>query len=102
MNKIVNLPDFFSGSAEDIWNEAKAQLKLSMTKATFDTWLANSCGLSFDDHVLVVGVSNPYAQDWCTSRLMKIVERAVEAVMGEKVEVRFKVRHHENLSEKES
>jgi hypothetical protein len=91
MNKIASFPDFSSGSAREIWDQALKELELQMTKPTFDSWLKNSRGVSLDDHILTVGVGNKYAVDWCTNRLKSIVEQAVIGVVGERVEVKFEV-----------
>lgn len=77
--------------AEEIWDQAKEDLKLQMTRSTFDTWLATSQGLSLGDHILTVGVKNQYAVEWCTHRLGELIERALVGILGEGVEVRFEV-----------
>lgn len=92
MNKMANSPDFFSGSAEDIWTQTLESLKLQMLQATFDQWLKNSRGVSFDDHVLTVGVQTQGAAEWCTDRMGKVIERTLREVMGDEVEVKFVVR----------
>ena len=78
-------------SVEEIWNQAKKDLALQMTKATFDYWLKASRGVSLEDHVLTVGVATEAAVEWCTHRMGKMIARTVAEVAGDAVEVRFVV-----------
>lgn len=63
---------------------ALAELKLQMTTATFNTWLADSQLLKFDEPAgkYVIGVRNDYAQDWLQHRLHDTIARALQAVTG--------------------
>lgn len=91
MNKTAGSPDFFHGSAEEIWKQALGELSLQMTKPTFDAYLRNSQGLSFDDHTLVVGLPNESVKDWVGNRLQGMIKRTLVGVVGHEVGVRFEV-----------
>lgn len=79
-----------SSDLNDIWKVILGELELSMTTATFDTWLKDSRLLSMDEGAFVVGVRNQYAVDWLENRMKPVVVRVVEGVLGKAiVSIRF-------------
>lgn len=75
----------------DIWQDSLQELRLQMTTATFNTWLADSRLVHADDADLVISVRNAYAADWLQHRLIDVVERIVTAVAGRKYNITFQV-----------
>lgn len=75
----------------ETWNKAKEHLAGQMTRATFDTWLANTWVESVDGAEWVIGVQNAYALDWLQNRLATVISRALAHVAGGPVAVRFVV-----------
>ena len=73
------------------WGQVLDQLRLQMTKATYDTWLAGSQVVGIEPGVWVVGVRSAYALDWLTGRLGGLVAQTVGRVAGNGVSVRFVV-----------
>ena len=81
------------------WERALGELKLQMTKATFDTWLRSSVVVSCEPVSgvdptsgalsWVIGVDHQYAVDWLSNRLASIVIRAVERASGRPAEITF-------------
>jgi len=78
-------------TADQIWQAALRELQLQMTKATFDTWLKNTRGISHEDGIFVIGVPNALARDWLENRLLTTVERTLVGIIGHPVEVEFAV-----------
>lgn len=78
--------------ARRIWRAAQGDLQLQMTRASYDTWLIDSHGLSYEDGTLVVAVSSPYTQQWLQHRLLGTIKRTLAGIVGRTVEVRFVVR----------
>lgn len=74
-----------------IWAAALGELRLQMTKATFDTWVRDTEALEFDNSRLVVGVPNAFAKDWLENRLQTTVERVLTGILGYPVAVSFLV-----------
>jgi predicted RNA-binding Zn-ribbon protein involved in translation (DUF1610 family) len=85
------------GSAREIWNTAQGELKLQMTRATFDSWIRPARALGWenghDDSMptLVVGVHSPYAKEWVEARLDVMIQRTVTGIVGRAVGVRYVV-----------
>jgi len=74
----------------DIWTSAKAQLRLQMTRATFETWVDQTHQVGdIADNRLTIGVPNSYAQDWLENRLYETIQRAVSAVAEQSLDLAF-------------
>jgi chromosomal replication initiator protein len=78
--------------ADEIWQAALGELQLQLTKATFDTWLKNTCAVSYEDGTFVVAVENAFARDWLYNRLMSVVKRTLCTITHSTIELRFVVR----------
>jgi chromosomal replication initiator protein len=83
-------PDF-PMSPNDLWQTALGQLRLQMTRATFDTWLKSSQGLSLQGDTLVIGVPNAYAKDWIEQRLEPTVQQTLTDINGRSLDCSFVV-----------
>ena len=69
--------DGLSVEAHRIWTESLEELKLQMTKATFDTWLRGSEVVEAGDGCLTIAVQHVHAVDWLQNRLLPVIERTV-------------------------
>ena len=75
-----------------VWEAAKGELQLQMTKATYDTWISNTFPIAYEDGTFIVGVHNTYAQEWLENRLRTIIKRTLIGLTSRTCEVRFVVR----------
>jgi len=80
--------------ARQLWQAALGQLQLQLAKPTYDTWVRDTQGISYEDGVLVVGVHSAYAKDWLENRLYGQVQRTVTNTAGRTTSVRFVVRRN--------
>ncbi|MDT8307772.1 MAG: DnaA N-terminal domain-containing protein [Anaerolineae bacterium] len=80
-------------SAEELWQAALEELRLQMTKATFNQWLLGSAAVleASTPLSLTVAVRNRYAREWLAHRLHSVIVRTLAAVAGYRVQVRFVV-----------
>lgn len=78
-------------SPEELWQLTLDELRPQMTRATFDQWLLGSDVVreASTSLSLTVAVRNRYAQEWLTNRLHNVIVRALAAVAGYRVQVRF-------------
>ena len=76
---------------EKAWKATLGELELQMTKATFNTWLKDTCLLRHKDNLYVIGVRNAYAKDWLETRLQDTILRTLTAMVDGNVELQFKV-----------
>lgn len=75
----------------ELWRTTLFELRLQMTKATFNTWLADSFILTAASTPAfwVIVVRNEFAWEWLTYRLCSVIERTVVGLMGKQVTVCF-------------
>jgi hypothetical protein len=78
---------------DDLWQATLEELRLQMTKATFNQWLLGSFAVpeASTPLSLTVAVRNRYAQEWLAHRLHPLIARTLAAVAGYEVQVCFTV-----------
>lgn len=81
-----------TGRYVPIWEAARGELALQMTRATFDRWLREAELLFADGRRFEIAVASEQAQAWLTHRLHKNVLRTLRALHGEVETVEFTVR----------
>ena len=74
-----------------IWGQVLAELKLRMTKATFDTWLVQTHLQELTDDKAVITCPNGFAVDWLENRLARPIRDTLTGVLGREVEISFVV-----------
>jgi hypothetical protein len=82
------LPDLVL-DARDVWVRVLEELRMQMTRATFDTWLAGSQVDRVEGGAIVVSVRDMYAVEWLGGRWSGPIERTVTGIVGQPVTVRF-------------
>jgi len=105
-------PDFLRGhkpnqNIDAVWQAALGELQLQMPRATFDTWLKGTCVMAYEPSHnanneggrLIIGTQNTFAKDWLENRLEGKVKRTVAGILGQPVEVQFRVRPRSDDSE---
>ena len=75
--------------AEELWQEALAELRGAMDPSTFNAWLKGSRVARAEGRRWTVAVRNETAAGWLAHRLRPAVERVVARLAGEAVEVGF-------------
>ena len=78
-------------SAHRIWEATLGQLQLQVSRPSFDTWLKDTEGLSFQEDQIVVGVPTTFAAEWLEKRMFQLIEKNLESVLRRPVELRFQV-----------
>jgi len=77
----------------NIWQHTLEQLKLQMTQATFDTWLANTTA-ELTGNTLTITLQNDYAKDWLENQLLHTIQRTTTRVAGHPLQIAFTVKRH--------
>jgi hypothetical protein len=72
-----------------IWARVLEELRLQMTRATFDTWLRGSRVVDVRGGALVVRVRDGYAVEWLRARWLAPIQRTVAGVVGCDVGIQF-------------
>ena len=83
---------------DELWQTALSELRGQMTKATFNSWLADSRVLTEVStlHSLVIAVRNQYAREWLTHRLAPVIARTLAYITGGRVELHFVCNNYAN------
>ncbi|HEX9114667.1 MAG TPA: chromosomal replication initiator protein DnaA [Anaerolineae bacterium] len=76
---------------KEAWEIARSQLRLQMTKGTYDTWVRDTVCLASEDNAFVIGCPNAYARDWLSMRLRPMIKRTLISIVGHAVDVTFVV-----------
>ena len=79
-------------NAEQIWEAALGELRLQMTKATFDSWLMGARFDRYEDDIFFIAVGTEYARDWLQNRLSGLIKRTLTGILEKPVEVQFVLR----------
>ena len=76
-------------SAREVWEIARSQLRLQMTKSTYDTWVRDTSCVAHEDNSFVIACPNAYAKDWLSLRLRPLIKRTLVSILGHAAEVTF-------------
>lgn len=78
--------------AQEIWAHVLDELRMQMTRATFDTWLGGSQVVGVEGEGMVVLVRDAYAEEWLRARWLHPIQRTLRGIVGRAVPVRFERR----------
>ena len=79
-------------STREIWKAVLGELQLQLPRPTFETWLKNTDGVSYDEHQFVVEAPTPFAVAWLERRMYNAIQKTVEKVTERPLDVVFRVR----------
>ncbi|MEA4811345.1 MAG: chromosomal replication initiator protein DnaA [Anaerolineaceae bacterium] len=79
--------------AHQAWQAVKAQLKMELSKAQYDTWVKQSEFLSFEESnaLFTLSARNAFACDWLNDRLKSTIANKLTGLMASPVQVIFKL-----------
>lgn len=69
-------------TAQQHWKDTLAQLQLQMPRATFDTWVKDTCLVAAEDGHYTIATKSAYAQDWLQNRLFDTIRRSLAHITG--------------------
>jgi len=73
------------------WRMVVDQLRMEMSKASFDTWVQPLEPLGYKNSVFTLRAYNTYGRDWVENRLKSRITRLLEGLYGEPVTLRLVV-----------
>lgn len=73
----------------DLWEQVLARLQGEVSKSGFDTWLRGTRPLDFTGECLVLGVRNPFAQQWIQTHYLQHLRLAVSQAIGHDTDVQL-------------
>jgi len=73
------------------WQEALAALRLSLSPATFKTWIKNIRLIQIEEDAIILGCPNPYTKEWLEKRYQARLEESLLQKTGRSIRLEFKV-----------
>lgn len=77
--------------AKVYWDVTYEELKMTISRPTFDMWLRLAKLLSVEGNVYRIGVPNAYAQEWLTQKFKPLICKMLGRVARAEVDVEFQV-----------
>jgi chromosomal replication initiator protein len=65
-----------------LWSEALEQMKLQLSRPTFETWIQSAVPERFEQRCLVLRTPNPFSKNWIQKYYVNTIVSALEAVAG--------------------
>lgn len=93
--KLIAAGEATMNQSDDVWQETLNQLRLQMTRGTFDIWLATTKlldvqrSLPDDTNLYIIEAASSMAVDWLENRLKETIIRTLAGVVGGPVQVEF-------------
>ncbi len=75
--------------AVQLWQTTLKQLRLQMTKQTFESWLKQTEVLNYQNGEFEIVAQNEFAKDWLENRLTRLIETTLTNIVGSPTTVRF-------------
>ncbi len=75
--------------ARAAWDQVMAELRLQMTRATFDTWLGGTEVVAVSEAGVTVLARDAYAAEWLQARWHTPIQRTMSGIVGQEVDILF-------------
>ena len=87
---------------QEIWQAVLGELELSLSKASFTTWLKNTFIIENEDGRIVVGVPNTFSQAWLKQKYHTEIYRIIQNKSKERIkEITYKVQTVKNYQQEQ-
>jgi len=85
---------------QQLWQAVLGELELSLSKASFTTWLKNTFIIENEDGRIVVGVPNTFSQAWLKQKYHTQIYRILQDKSKERIrEIVYKVQTLKNYQQ---
>jgi len=82
---------------EQLWQAVLGELELSLSKASFTTWLKNTFIIENEDGRILVGVPNTFSQSWLKQKYHQMIYNIIQKNSKERIrEIIYKVQTLKN------
>ncbi len=87
---------------ENVWLDAQANLKNTLTEQTYSTWIDPLKFLGATNDTIVVEVPSSFFQKWITDKYLSMIKEAIAAVTPEMYHIEFHIAEQKPAAVKES
>ena len=84
-------------STREIWNAVLGELQLQLPRPTFETWLKQTDGVSYDEHQFVVEAPTTFAVAWLERRMYNAIQKTVEKITERPLDILFRVKQDQEI-----
>ncbi len=74
---------------QELWQAVLGQLELTLSKASFTTWLKNTNIVNQDPKEITIGVPNGFTQEWLENKYHKFILKSLQDITGEIKTVKY-------------
>ena len=78
-------------TAAGVWSKACKHLKEALSKDVFDRWISVIEPRQLDQEKMVLSVANNFYQSWLEDNYLPLIQHAVTAVHGVKLQILFDI-----------
>ena len=78
-------------STPQIWEAALGELQLQVNRPNYQTWLAKTAGLNFQDNRITIGVPSTFVAEYLEKNQLSMIERVLSGITHKPVQVHFQV-----------
>jgi chromosomal replication initiator protein len=87
---------------QQLWQAVLGELELSLSKASFTTWLKNTFIIDNEDGRVVVGVPNTFSQAWLKQKYHQEIYKIIQSKSKERIkEITYKVQTVKNFHQEQ-
>lgn len=89
----------------ETWHKVLEQLKLQLTKPTFEMFFKNTKSIQEDDRILSISVPSEFVKDWLQTKYSSLIISSVISVTGKELDIEYiiqEVMKENKLQEKEN
>ncbi|NJN48713.1 MAG: chromosomal replication initiator protein DnaA [Alkalinema sp. RL_2_19] len=80
---------------DKLWSEALEQMKLQLSRPTFETWIQSAVPESLRGNCLTLRTPNPFSKNWIQKYYVNTIVSALESVAGYPIDIQLTVEQDE-------
>jgi chromosomal replication initiator protein len=85
---------------QQLWQAVLGELELSLSKASFTTWLKNTFIIENEDGRIIVGVPNTFSQAWLKQKYHQEIYKLLQGKSKERIkEIQYRVQNQKNYEQ---
>lgn len=69
------------------WQQVLSQLKLKVSKPSYETWLKSTRAIQLNDHSLVISAPNHFSKDWLESKYHQLIQDSVMECFNQQINI---------------
>lgn len=81
-----------------VWRQVQAELAIEQG-GSFDRWVHDTWVIAYEDGEFLIGLPDAFRYDWIVHRLSRQIKRKLDVIMGQPIDVKFRV-HPRPLTER--